>query len=124
MKSDISDAMELIVDVVKNVAKLKPCEYSIACHIKYVVKDQNQGFSRIRGENRFISIPLWAYRKGEDYFSYYVCHELSHQFANGFSHDKKFYKVFKRICPENIQHFELEYKPRNAKAAGIKEKTK
>ena len=66
-----------------------------------------------------ISVPLWAYRKGTDYFLYYAAHELSHLFSMSDGHDFKFYQHFMRICPIEFQHFELGYKP-SAKKYGIR----
>lgn len=67
-----------------------------------------------------ITIPAWAFEKGVDYLFYYLSHELAHIFA-GYqaNHGPEFMKEFKRICPTNLQHFELSYKPKLAAAAGI-----
>ena len=51
---------------------------------------------------------------------YYVAHELAHLYAGkDAAHGPKFMRVFKKLCPRDLQHYELSYKPRNAKAAGI-----
>jgi hypothetical protein len=69
---------------------------------------------------KFLSVPLWAYRKGVDYFIYYVAHELAHTIANTRTHGPEFMEAFKRICPPHLWHFELDYKPQFAAAAGIR----
>lgn len=71
---------------------------------------------------RIFSVPLWAYKKGTDYFLYYTAHEISHFYASKRGHGRSFYLWFKRICPQEFQHYELEYKKRNAAHAGISKK--
>ena len=80
-------------------------------------------------ERKGVTIPAWSVerdRKDEGYLTYYIAHELSHIFAyrrhNEKNHGMKFMREFKKICPKEYQHYELEYKPLNAKKAGIKEK--
>lgn len=89
------------------------------------VVDQNCGKTY---PNRFtISVPKWTLdKKGEDYFRYYVAHELAHmvaikKFGEG-GHGKTFMECFKNICPEELQHHEYGYKPRNAASAGVSKK--
>lgn len=78
------------------------------------------------------TIPLWAVRKSARaqsihqfdplYFLYYACHEMAHSLTprvRGQAHGKEFMKNFRKLCPPEIQHYELQYKPRNAAAAGI-----
>lgn len=82
------------------------------------VVDSVRGYCNYRRKE--ITIPTWAYNKGNDYLSYYVAHELAHIFAGSAAmHGPVFMDWFKKICPENLWHFELEYKPRNAQVAGI-----
>lgn len=69
-----------------------------------------------------ITIPTWAIERGIDYYNYYLAHELAHIFVQDEAHGQKFMAEFKRICPPDLQHFELEYKPRNAAIAGIANK--
>ena len=54
---------------------------------------------------------------------YYVAHELSHiiswqRYRNGI-HDKYFYKIFKKLCPEDLQLYELTYKRSASTKYGI-----
>jgi len=97
-------------------------------YIKYYVVDQVQGFSRFDEETfeTHFSVPNWAFRNGEEYFAYYVAHELTHAFANCLYRPKRiqphgeiFYNIFKAICPIYLQPYEHLYKPRNAKKYGV-----
>lgn len=84
--------------------------------------DQHRG--RCYFDPKVITIPKWAYDKSQAYRTYYLAHELAHAIAFRESGERQhgvgFYKVFLRICPEHLQHYELNYKPRNAAAAGIR----
>ncbi len=80
--------------------------------MKGYITDTYKGKSYFEG---FFSVPLWAYRKGVEYFTYYVAHELAHQirykrFDQCGYHDDKFYSVFKKVCPKELQSLELHYK--------------
>ena len=55
-----------------------------------------------------------------DALTYYIANELAHIGWPGNKHDAPFMKRFKSICPEDLWHLELNYKPRNAAAAGIR----
>ena len=82
------------------------------CLIKGYVTDGYRGRAYCK-ENMF-SVPLWAYNRGLDYFTYYTAHEISHiiswrRYKNNI-HDAKFYEIFKELCPKDVQHFELHYK--------------
>jgi hypothetical protein len=70
---------------------------------------------------KIITIPAHAYEsKKEGYFAYYVSHEMAHAFApRGAQHDSSFMAEFKKICPREYQHYEVDYKPKAAMAAGI-----
>lgn len=72
---------------------------------------------------RKITIPQWAYKKGGEYRTYYIAHEMAHAYDKARSgHGMEFMVCFKRICPPELWHHELDYKPRNATAAGITNK--
>lgn len=85
--------------------------------------DQQRGLAYFSHDA--LSIPKWVFKWGTDYVIYYVAHEMAHFFARyreekpDRGHGQKFMKWFKMICPEECQHHELDYKPRNAQAAGI-----
>lgn len=96
---------------------------------KFVVVDQIGG--NCYYDYSYITIPKWVFYDMccENYCEYYICHELAHidnairWVKNNKSvykaHGKEFMKQFKMICPTELQHHELDYKPRSAKAAGI-----
>lgn len=77
--------------------------------------------------DRRITIPAWAFQhKDPEYWIYYLSHEMAHAFIGyaaglGQPHGTKFMEMFKDICPVNLRHYELEYMPKMAKAAGISE---
>lgn len=72
-------------------------------------------------DDKIITIPEHAFtRKDKDYLFYYIAHEMAHAISpRGSQHGPEFMAAFKEICPVSLQHFEIEYKPRNAIAAGI-----
>lgn len=83
--------------------------------VSWYVTDTCKGRAYHDGQ---FTVPLWAYKKGEDYFIYYTAHELAHQitrkqFGQGHNHDPKFYYVFTRLCPKHLQYHELKYKKRS-----------
>jgi len=59
---------------------------------------------------------------GMNLVRYYVIHEVTHALVgHRAKHGPEFMAKFQEICPVYLQHFELLYKPRNAKVAGIGE---
>jgi len=87
------------------------------------VVDQMRG--RCYWQDRVITIPLHALQKGEKYKTWYLSHELAHAYdalTRGYSdHGEHFMEELKIICPIDCIHFELDYKPRAASAAGIRD---
>ncbi len=82
--------------------------------IKGYIVDGNRGYAHLK--EGYFTVPLWAFRKGiNDYFIYYVAHELSHVIAwrkyneNG-QHNFQFYDIFMKVCPKEFQYHELDYK--------------
>jgi len=71
---------------------------------------------------KLITIPKHALtsNKGPGYDVYYIHHECAHA-AGIRNHGPAFMVELKRICPPDVIHYELGYKPRNARAAGIAE---
>lgn len=72
-----------------------------------------------------VTVPKWAFnhQDGEAYVVYYICHEIAHiltPITKGDIHGAKFQAHFKMICPQEYWHYELNYKPRLARAAGIR----
>ena len=132
-----------ILDIIDNNAGLTENEKDKLREIKMTVRNQRRGhggYAYVGNVRRhYITIPKWTIdnpkcassnqgmtdEQAETYFEYYVLHELAHVLQhfedyNDRGHSKIFYKYFTRICPENLQHFELGYKPKLATAAGVK----
>lgn len=57
------------------------------------------------------------------YSEYYLAHEIAHALAGKkAAHGMVFMEHLKALCPPEHIHYETNYKPRNAKMAGIKGK--
>lgn len=89
----------------------------------------NQSCSRayyhVAGVGRVITIATWAWNKYKPgYLEYIIAHEMAHHFAHALEgctgHGEAFQIWLKRLCPPQWVHYELAYKPRAAKAAGIR----
>lgn len=97
---------------------------NIKCEFEIFVTDTVRGRCSYKARN--LTVPLWAFNdKRVGYITYYVCHEIAHVMApatRGNVHGPEFQKAFMSICPKEYQHYELNYKPRLAAAAGIKRK--
>ena len=84
---------------------------------------QTRGFCKY--SSKIITIPIWIFSRkdSKEYVIYYLAHEMAHAMLHEkrirCSHGQAFMEEFKRICPVELQHHELAYKPKNAKAAGI-----
>jgi len=85
----------------------------------YPVKQQR---GRCYYAHKTITIPVWAIKKGVEYTVYYIAHEMAHAYVPFANHDADFMHMFKTICPQHLWHHEIDYKPRNAIAAGISRK--
>lgn len=85
------------------------------------VRDFTRGFCCFR--RKLVIIPAWAIKrdlKEPGYLIYYTAHEFAHCFAGSKAkHGPAFMAVFKDICPTEFQHWEFEYKPKNAILAGV-----
>ena len=103
----------------------------------YTVYAVDQRRGGVKRSAKTCTIPRWCVERPEtaagitkielsnnsllkDYWIYYLAHEIAHVLSDDMSHGAVFMKKFIEICPEHLQFFELGYKPRNAKAAGIK----
>ena len=95
----------------------------------YIVHSARRG--RAHSKNKDITIPAWAVSKSkgnEGFYHWYVAHECAHavnfEVDNGarlrIQHGPMFMYRLMQICPRQYQHYELEYKPQNAAAAGIR----
>lgn len=79
----------------------------------------NQSRGRCYYKAKIITLPIWALQKPNGYFNWYTAHECAHTFAQNDNHGPIFMHYLKKICPEEYWHFETNYKPGNAKSAGI-----
>jgi len=80
----------------------------------------NQCRGRCYYKAKAITIPLWVIQStlpGKKIW--YISHELAHTYTSGDIHGQKFMNQLKAICPQEHQHWEINYKPRTAIAAGI-----
>lgn len=127
-----------------NVIAETLCEMSgntIPEDVKIYAVNQRRGYWT--PGKRYITIPVWAiqkslgeggYKYASGYDIYYIAHELAHMVITEFqraeyrntgrvsnytSHGPEFMREFKKLCPEEYWHYELGYKPRNARMAGI-----
>ena len=93
------------------------------------VTDSHCGRYRVNAQT--VTVPVWAYNAtpakthgDPNYAIYYVAHELAHAWADHDGndpndHNDDFYEWFKKLCPPELWHYELEYKTRGARRAGI-----
>lgn len=71
--------------------------------------------------SKVVTIPVWVIEsKLPGKKIWYVSHEVAHTYTPGDQHDQLFMAKLREICPEQYQHYEIGYKPRNALAAGIR----
>lgn len=83
----------------------------------FAVTDTVRGWCRFTSKT--ITVPLWAWNRSTEYRIYYLAHEMAHAIGPHRDHGAEFMRAFKHICPKELQHWELDYKPANARAAGI-----
>jgi len=91
------------------------------------VSKGSRGYCRY--SSKTITIPKWALDLGAgstnpEYSTYYLCHEMAHAMLASSRHKiqphgPEFMEQLKAICPIHLIHYEVEYKCRNAAAAGI-----
>lgn len=96
------------------------------------VTDTTRG--RCSYKNKTITVPQWAFNnvsghykkfhKGDvRYREYYLAHECAHAITfeetGERNHRGDFMQNFMKLCPPELQKYELNYKPGLAKAAGI-----
>ena len=97
---------------------------------RFYLVDQKRG--RCYYREKVVTIPVWVVMNGRvRQWVWYIAHELSHALvceklgisrAKKVGHGPAFQAILREICPEDVQHYEYEYKPRNASAAGLKQK--
>src|SRR5690606_37765030 len=94
--------------------------------LRFFATNQNASWAIYnRNGERLITIAkdmLRSPRPG--YGTYVVAHELAHHYANFKhkvnGHGEMFMYWLKQLCPPELVHYELEYKPKFARAAGIR----
>ena len=94
-----------IVKIIENLELTKTDILKIS-RLRISINNRNRGWARKSG----FSIPMWAKNRGNEYFTYYICHELSH-ILSGWKHDCIFYNKFKKICPNYLWVHEKGYLP-------------
>ena len=68
---------------------------------------------------KLITIPAFAFEhKDKEFLLYYIAHEVAHAVTRQ-GHTVIFAKFLKSLIPSRLYHYEEEYKPRAAKAAGM-----
>jgi len=114
---------QIVSDLIENAA-LDAESKQVLREVWIYPVDQKNG--RAYYNNNTVTVPKWAFelrRKG--FTKHYAAHELAHMLAHhkygkqGWNHGKRFYECLKILSPDTL-HYELDYKPKNAAAAGIK----
>jgi len=109
----LTDLFSGVPDSVKNHARKL-----IAEGWRFYCVSQSRG--RCYGSSRVITIPSWAVKRQAEYKTWYISHEIAHALDDCLhNHGPEFMEWLKVVCPVESLHHELEYKPRNATAAGI-----
>ena len=77
--------------------------------------------------NGRITIPLWLEFDEESQLIQYIAHEIAHAYtwlkSGRWTHSPMFMEFMTILCPEEDWHWELCYRPREARKAGVKEKS-
>ena len=88
--------LEEIKEAQKEAERIKDlllAGYQIA-PVDIKVKDIRRGYASY---TRYISIPLWAFWQGKDFFTYYiiheVCHFINHDRGGNYGHSGKFKEI-------------------------------
>lgn len=116
IKPHLQEKIDKVIDLLLHNTPYNEFRKDISGYIA----DVSRG--RAHSADFVFTVPLWAYKPDHPknlksnggYFIYYVAHELSHLISHKLyggkcNHDPGFYEVFKKICPEEYQHFELDY---------------
>ena len=95
--------------------------------IVYFAVNQSRGRAYYNRKGvRIVTIPKFVIDSDKPgYLTYYVAHELAHHYddvtGGGVGHGETFMYWLKQLCPKEFQHYELGYKPKFARAAGIRQ---
>lgn len=98
----------------------------------FVFVNQKHGYCAVRGGVKSIALPVWVLdTKHRHMLIWYIAHECAHavnQELDGSitkcGHGPQFMYRLKQICPPEHLHYEVDYKPRYAAAAGITKETR
>ncbi len=86
---------------------------------KFYCVEQTRGYCLESAKT--ITIPRWVMFESDGNIIQYICHEMAHALAPASEmHGPKFMEILMKICPAKYLHYELEYKPREARKAGIR----
>jgi len=120
------------VEYLKNKGGLTKAEFNKITSLVCGVTKNNRGHAYWNSTGYYkFCVPFWAYQKQaphkgrkifritpriNSYFVYYIAHEISHVLNDPKlqSHGHEFYKIFTRVCPIELQHYELGYKTKTA----------
>jgi len=103
---------ENVPDSVKNHAR-----HLLRNGWKIYLVDQSRGYCYYLSKT--ITIPMWVTSKELGRKIWYISHEMAHAYNRKDGHGLEFMQTLQDICPPEFTHYELGYKPRNAKRAGI-----
>lgn len=93
-------------------------DHAINTGWEFAVVNQTHGYCN--WARKEFCVPSFIFARPIDYQLYYLAHELAHVFAGSAAkHGPQFMAEFKRICPTEYHHYELEYKFSHALEAGI-----
>lgn len=100
---------------------------SVKQYVDIITKEKGYNFwavNQSRGYCHYlrktVTIPVWAFKRGSEYLTWYIAHECSHTYAgHSAKHGPEFMQWLQRICPTYALHYETSYKPRNAVSSGI-----
>lgn len=112
---------------------LKQMQIALPPGYEVFVTETSRG--RCSYKHKTITVPHWAFsnlkghwrkfHKGDKrYGEYYLAHECAHAITyeetGERNHRGAFMQNFRKLCPYELQHHEVNYKPGLASAAGIK----
>ena len=106
---------ERVIDFLLSKSKLQKPMYNL------IMTDGSKG-GYYSPDTKELAIPKWIFETDchnnpdTTYCFYYVAHELAHAcvgFKEAVEHGELFYNYFKKLCPVQLQYWELHYLPDN-----------
>lgn len=76
---------------IQAIADLTAKYIGLSFRPKAVIKDIRRGFAHT--DNGWFSVPKWAFKRGDQYVTYYTIHETCHFYGGGIVHGNVFRKV-------------------------------